>query len=164
MYTLNELSSTLTVHTLPTRGDTTVPEAIARFSTLTPEDQPHASKLSTAEIILLPSLDGQNPMLLMCSNRDSPSPTGDTVALFSVDPEDGAKVQRTEQGWLHGCGKHLRGMQAEPTGRFVVVSARDGGGVTIVERGGGDGLVVKEVARLEGDGAEKVVAPIWIRS
>lgn len=94
----------------------------------------------------------------MASNRDSPSEKGDTIALFEVSPDGG--VERTEQGWIHGLGKHLRGVAGDKSGKWVVVGARDGGGVTVLERGGEDGLELKEVARLEG--VEKVVAPIWV--
>ena len=68
---------------------------------------------------------------------------------------------RTEQGWVKGCGRHLRGMDGSLDGKYVVVSARDEGGVCVLERGGKDGLELEVVARL--DGVEKVVAPIWVR-
>ena len=117
--------------------------------------------MSGAEIVLLPSLHPGGPLLLMASNRDSPSSEGDTVALFSVDPEDGGEVKKTGQGWARGLGKHLRGMEGSADGRYVVVAGRNGGGISVLERVGEDGLEVKKVAGLEG--LERVVAPIWVR-
>ena len=134
-------------------------KVISRFSTLTPEDQPHAFSMLAAEIILLPTFGG--PLLLLCSNRKSPLPEGDTVALFAVDPEDGSKVERTRQGWLKGFGKHIRGANADQTGKYVAIAGRDSGGLTILEWNGEGGMRLEEVARLGVDG---VLAPVWMRS
>jgi 6-phosphogluconolactonase (cycloisomerase 2 family) len=147
LYTINELSQILTVHTLPATGQ---PKLIARMSILDSTDSPHAATMGPAEIILLPSLSPSAPLLLLCSNRDSPSPEGDTIAAFSVDPSDGAKVERTEQGWVRGCGAHLRAMAEDDSGRFVAVAGRNGGGLSVLERVGKDGVRLQEVARLEG--------------
>ena len=94
----------------------------------------------------------------MCTNRDTPNPEGDSIALFAVN-DDGSVVP-TEQGWVHGVGRHLRGMLADKTGRWVAVAGRDGGGLTIFERDlEGTGLRLEKVAHLA---VEHVVVPLWI--
>jgi 6-phosphogluconolactonase len=110
-----------------------------------------------SEIRLLPALTPSGKHLLVCTNRDSPNPEGDALALFSVD--DDGKVERTSQGWITGVGKHLRGMAVDREGRFVAVAGRDGGGLTIFERDSEKGLALKEVAKID---VEQVVAPLWI--
>jgi len=146
LYTINELSQILTVHTLPATGQ---PKLIARMSILDstrPTPPQWAQPRSSSSPLSSPSA----PLLLLCSNRDSPSPEGDTIAAFSVDPSDGAKVERTEQGWVRGCGAHLRAMAEDDSGRFVAVAGRNGGGLSVLERVGKDGVRLQEVARLEG--------------
>jgi 6-phosphogluconolactonase len=174
LYTLCELSSTLVTHTLPplpekqgvSKGGTPsvagvgqpgAPVCISRHSILPPADKDNQSKMLASEILLLPSPTPGGKHLLICTNRDSPNPEGDAVALFSVDDE--GKVERTEQGWIMGVGKHLRGMSADKEGKYVAVAGRDGGGLTIFERDLEKGLTLKEVAKLE---VEQVVCPLWI--
>jgi 6-phosphogluconolactonase (cycloisomerase 2 family) len=130
---------------------------VSRHSILPPADKDNQSKMLASEIILLRSLDPSGRHLLICTNRDSPNPEGDAIATFSVD--DNGTVERTEQGWITGVGKHLRGMAADKEGKFVAVAGRDGGGLVIFERDSEDGLTLKEVARIEVD---KVVCPLWI--
>lgn len=110
-----------------------------------------------SEIILLPALSEGGKHLLICTNRDSPNSEMDALALFSVGDE--GKVERTEQGWITGVGRHLRGMLPDREGRFVAVAGRDGGGVKIFERDQDTGLSLKQVAELE---VEQVVVPLWI--
>jgi 6-phosphogluconolactonase (cycloisomerase 2 family) len=110
-----------------------------------------------SEIILLPSLESSGKHLLICTNRDSPNSEGDAIATFSVD--DDGTVERTEQGWITGVGRHLRGMAADKEGKYVAVAGRDGGGLVIFERDAKEGLRLKEVASIEVD---KVVCPLWI--
>lgn len=110
-----------------------------------------------SEIILLHALHKSGKHLLICTNRDSPNQEGDAIATFAVD-DDGA-VERTEQGWITGVGRHLRGMAADKEGKLVAVAGRDGGGLVIFERDNEEGLTLREVARLEVD---KVVCPLWI--
>lgn len=65
-------------------------------------------------------------------------------------------MERTEQGWVEGVGRHLRGMLPDKTGRWVAIAGRDGGGLTILER---SGMRLDKVAHLE---VEQVVVPLWI--
>lgn len=111
-----------------------------------------------SEIIFLPSPTTDGKGLILCTNRDSPNSQGDAITLFSVHGD--GSVERTEQGCVEGSGRHLRGMLADKTGRWVAVAGRDGGGLTILERDlEGTGLRLEKVAHLE---VELVVVPLWV--
>ncbi|WVF66070.1 hypothetical protein IAT40_000809 [Kwoniella sp. CBS 6097] len=175
VYVLNEVSSSLTVHTLPApgSGSSGTSKLVKRFTMLPPSDNKANDRpTGGAEIILLPStsVEGENgSMLLLCSNRDTPvKGQEDTIALFSVSPTDGAQVERTKTGWTGGIGKHIRAVERDnftSEGKYVCVASRDAGKVVILERTdedgeGGQGLGLKPVASLEG--IDKVVVPLWI--
>ncbi|KAK8861761.1 hypothetical protein IAR55_002584 [Kwoniella newhampshirensis] len=159
IYVLNEISSQLTVHTLPPEGGPS--ELIKRFSMLPASDNGSPRETGGAEIVLLPSIRPDGPLMLIASNRDSPSSDTDTLALFAVSGTDGAEVERTKEGWYAGIGRHLRGVSGDDQGaRYVAVLGRDHGGLKVFERVGEDGLQLKEVAKLED--IEKAVVPLWI--
>ncbi|OCF45114.1 hypothetical protein I317_00916 [Kwoniella heveanensis CBS 569] len=177
VYVLNEVSSSLTVHTLPAPGSGELSRLVKRFSMLPPsDDKANDRPTGGAEIILLPPCTSRadagaedGSMLLLCSNRDTPvAGQEDTIALFKVSPTNGGQVERTKAGWLGGIGKHIRAVEKDnftKDGRFVCVASRDEGRVVILERvddedGEGKGLGLKAVASL--DGIEKVVVPLWI--
>lgn len=151
---LNEVSSSLTVHSLPTAGE---PELLQRFSILPPEDEESKEDMTAAEILLLPPLQPGAPSLLLCTNRYTTRKEGDAIALFAVDAD--GTVQRTETGWYRGVGKHVRALDGDKTVRFIATAARDGGGVVVLERVG-DGTEVVEVARLPE--VENVVDALWM--
>ena len=127
--------------------------------TIVPEFDRDNKEMCATEIVLCPPVREGGPSLLICENRYSVHPKGDALALFEVSP-DGAEVQRAPEPWVHGAGTHLRGLACDPSGRFVCVLARDSGGMTMYERTGDDGLLLREVARLAK--IEKTVVPIWI--
>nr|XP_019048929.1 hypothetical protein I302_02709 [Kwoniella bestiolae CBS 10118]OCF27859.1 hypothetical protein I302_02709 [Kwoniella bestiolae CBS 10118] len=156
LYVLNEVAGALTVHTLPSSGPS---KLVKRYSMLPPNDDGRRRETGGAEIILLPPTNPNGRLFLITSNRDSPNDE-DTLALFSVSQTDGADVQRTQEGWLGGIGKHLRAVEQDASGRYVLVAARDTGRVVVFQRSGEEGLQLSEVARLEG--LESVVVPLWI--
>lgn len=121
---------------------------------------PHAEQLTAAELVLLPPITPDGPYLLIASNRDSPNSEGDALALFLVDPEDGSKVTPCDDQWVVGAGKHLRGVSADKSGKWVCVTARNSDRVVMYERTGEKGDRLEEVARLEG--LDKPVCPLWI--
>ncbi|WVQ79088.1 hypothetical protein IAT38_001182 [Cryptococcus sp. DSM 104549] len=157
IYILNEISSVLTVHTLPAEGPSSL---VKRFSLLPAGDDGAPRQTGASEIILLPPTRPDGPLLLIASNRDSPVSPTDTLALFSVSSTDGADVQWTKEGWIGGIGRHLRGVGADASGRWVAVLGRDGGGLKMFERVGEDGLELREVARLKE--IENAVVPLWV--
>lgn len=79
------------------------------------------------------------------------------MALFAVSP-DGASVRPTEEMHHYGIGRHIRALGTDRSGRWVVAAGRDEGGVVMLERVG-DGLKLKEVARVE---IPHVVVPLWL--
>ena len=162
LYVLSELSNTLTVHTLPME-DLSKSTVVKRFSILPPEDENDKAKevMTAAEICLLPPTIPNGPMLLLCSNRDTPRPGGDSIALFSVSSSDGGQVERAPQGWAHHVGLHLRCMQPDPDNKLVVAAGREGGQLVVLRRGGAEGLNLNEVARLEG--TDWLVCAAWLR-
>ncbi|WRT63884.1 uncharacterized protein IL334_000810 [Kwoniella shivajii] len=156
VYTLNEVGGVLTIHTLPSSGES---KLVKRYSILPPDDDGRRRDTGGAEIILLPPIKPEGRMLLILSNRDSPFEE-DTMALFSVSQTDGADVVRAPRGWIGGIGKHIRAVEQDESGRYVIATARDTGRVVVLERAGEDGLELQEVARLEG--FESTVVPLWI--
>lgn len=83
----------------------------------------------------------------------------DAVALFAVSDEDGSVERVKEQPWIEGVGRHVRGVAADESGKWVLMSGRDGGGVKMFERVGEEGLQLKEVAHID---VENVVCPLWL--
>ncbi|WWD16317.1 hypothetical protein CI109_100743 [Kwoniella shandongensis] len=158
IYVLNEISSQLTVHTIPAEGGSS--KLVKRFSMLPEYDQGAYRPTGGAEIVLLPPTRPDGPHLLILSNRDSPVRETDTLALFSVSSTDGGEVERTKEGWYEGIGRHLRGVSGDPSGKYVAVLARNQGGLKVFERVGEDGLQLKEVATMED--VELGVVPLWI--
>jgi 6-phosphogluconolactonase len=157
IYTLLELSSYVTVHRLSPTPEAPS-ELIARLSMLPKHDEPVRPKLGASEILLLPPVRPDGPSLLIASNRDSPSAEGDALALYAVSP-DGGDVQPTKEAFVRGVGRHLRGVAADPSGRWVMVCGRDEGGVKLFERVGEDGLELKEVAKID---IPNTVCPLWM--
>jgi 6-phosphogluconolactonase (cycloisomerase 2 family) len=155
IYVLNEVSSTLSVHTLPSSPG--VPsKRLYRHIMLPGEDQGN-TEMTGAEIILLPSLSPSGPQLLILTNRYSTSSRGDALALFEVS-NDGETVRPARSPHYWGVGKHIRALEADPRGKYICTAGRDAGGVVILERVG-DGTELKEVCRLE---VPNVVVPIWV--
>ena len=154
LYVLNEISSELTSHTLPSNPKEPA-KLLSRHTLLPPNDQPHKTKMKAAAIVLLAPVEG-GKALLVATNRDSPRGQGDAIALFAVDQDGG--VERAPTPWIEGIGQGLRGMAADKTGKWVCVAGEESGGVVIYERVGD--LELKEVARLKD--VEKVIAPTWV--
>lgn len=152
IYVLNEVSSSLTVHSLDAPSGT---PPLARHSLLPPEDESDRAKMTAAEIAFLPALTEGGDALLLCTNRFSTHPEGDSIALFAVSPDGSVRPH----GWYRGVGQHVRALDADPSGRYLATAGRDGGGAVILERTGEHGLALKEVARLD---VPKVVDALWM--
>jgi 6-phosphogluconolactonase (cycloisomerase 2 family) len=109
-----------------------------------------------AEILLLPPTIPSGDSLLILSNRFSAAAQGDALALFTVSP-DGGVVQPAKVPHIWGIGRHIRALDSDPSGRYVVAAGRDEGGVVVLGRTE-DGLV--EMARAD---IPNVVVPLWIK-
>ena len=106
-----------------------------------------------AEILLTPS-----KKFIYVSNRNDPSPDGDTIAVFSVqtDSEESKLVREIRTGVTHA-----RGMNFSRDGKYLAVVGNHSGSVNIFEvvQGSADGEVTL-VASVKG--LEKPTAVIWL--
>ncbi len=158
LYTLNELTSTLTAHRLPP-----LPAAPTLLSTTPtircPSEEPLGDRLA-AELLLAPAVtgeDGGDPSFLYASNRNDPSPAGDTLAVFSLEkPEAPELVAEVHTGLRHLRGAAIVGEDS----RWVVLGGTQGGGVKVYERVDG-GRSLREIASLPG--VEQPTAFLWLR-
>lgn len=144
LYTVLELTSEVTAHRLPTLP------AVATFitsKTLLPNPPPlpaRADMLAAEVLIPTPNATFSHPYLY-ASNRNDPSPEGDSIVIFSIaDPEKLEIVAEVRTGL-----RHLRGMQfGGPDNRWLVAGGVFGQGVKIFERiDGGKGL--KQIAAVD---------------
>ena len=145
LYTLHELASTLTQQAIPPAPNGTVGPLIANFSIL-PPGLPEGAAMAAAEILVTePSPSFPEPFIYV-SNRNDPSPEGDTIAIFTPVDEQG---KLGYVGEVRSGLKHLRGMVfGGPDAKWLVAGGAQGGGVKVFERvDGGKGL--KEVAAVE---------------
>ena len=156
LYTLNELTSTLTVHRLPP-----LPAAPTLLST-TPtlqrtSSEPLGDRLA-AELLLAPAVaGGGGPSFLYATNRNDPSPDGDTLAVFSLEkPEAPELVAEVHTGLRHLRAAAFVGEDS----RWVVLGGTQGGGVKVYERVDG-GRSLREVASLPG--VDQPTAFLWLR-
>jgi 6-phosphogluconolactonase (cycloisomerase 2 family) len=151
IYVLNEVSSSLTVHEIPPKDGQSRP--IQRFSIIPPDTD--SKDMTAAEIILLPPIDN-SPALILCTNRYSTDPRGDTIAVFEV-LQDG-RVNPAPIPHIYGIGKQVRALSSDPSGRYIITAGRDEGGVVVLKRNKSE---FEEVARLD---LPKVVVPLWIHT
>ncbi|OCH89438.1 putative isomerase YbhE, partial [Obba rivulosa] len=151
LYTLMELTSEVAAHYLPPLP--TAPAFITSVSTLS---VPLPLPDMLAAEILIPTPNSQFPTpYLYVSNRNDPSPDGDTIAIFDIShPEKLTLVAEVRTGL-----RHLRGMVfGGPDDRWLVAGGAHGPGVKIFERTNG-GRMLKEIASVE------VAAPtgfLWV--
>ena len=145
VYTLLELSSEVSAHRVPPLPQE--PTLLDTISTMaSPPPAEYAAYMLAAEI-LIPAPNTQYPTsYVYVSNRNDPSPEGDTIAIFStVDSNDKIGYVAEVRSGL----KHLRGMVfGGPDDKYLVAGGVHGGGVKVFERvDGGKGL--KEIASID---------------
>lgn len=142
------MSSSFVVQTLPplSSSSSAQPTHLQTLSIL-PANYPFTAFHGASEIVFLPSLSPSAPHLLLCTNRDSPLPEKDAIAVFLVSPTSPGRASRAPEGWVYPGGSHLRGMaEVGGKGKWVAVLGRTEGGLVMYERGE---MGIKEVARLE---------------
>ncbi|KAH7883459.1 Lactonase, 7-bladed beta-propeller-domain-containing protein [Phlebopus sp. FC_14] len=152
LYTLLELTSTLAVHDLSSLSHSRTP--LGTRSTLTSPPPPPHDMLAAEILIPTPNLPFPDPYIYT-SNRNDPSPEGDSIAIFSlVAGEDKPELVGEVRTGL----KHVRGMLFGcEDDRWLVVGGVEGGGVKVFERVDG-GKDLKEVAML---GINKPTGFLW---
>lgn len=160
LYTLSELTSTLTAHHLPPLPAS--PKLLSTTSTLQLKPGEALGDRLAAELLLAPALPedtrngksssnsssgdgrGRSAPFLYATNRNDPSAAGDTLAIFSLeDPAVPVLIKEVHTGLRHLRGAAIGGED----GRWVVLGGAFGGGVKVYERIDG-GRSVREVAAL----------------
>ncbi|KAF7294515.1 putative isomerase YbhE [Mycena kentingensis (nom. inval.)] len=141
LYTLCELDNTLVkhrFHALPAQST----HIATKPTLLKPPPNPHA--MLAAEL-LIPKPNSAFPTAYAyVSNRNDPSPEGDTIAIFGIEGDALELVTEVHTGLCH-----LRGMQfGGPQDKWLIAGGVNGGGVKVFERtDGGKGL--KEIANAD---------------
>ncbi|KAG9011827.1 hypothetical protein FRB94_007553 [Tulasnella sp. JGI-2019a] len=135
LYTVHELSNTLTQQTLPPLASAVLPTTIATVSVV-PEGADN-STLAAAELLLSP-LNAEFPtQYLYATNRFDPNPLGDSIAIFSLNPLKLVKQVYTGLNQIRGAA--LGGANGE----YIVAGGLVGGGVSVFQRINGGADLVK---------------------
>ncbi|KAJ2920793.1 hypothetical protein H1R20_g16301, partial [Candolleomyces eurysporus] len=150
LFTLHELSSTLSVQPIPALNATS--SAITRVS-VAPEDAPAGAKWSAAEILIPPPTKRFPKSYIYVSNRNLglSDPRGDTIAIFEHVNKGKADEGLVLVNQVHTGLERVRGMEFGPVGtggdEYLVASGVTGkGGVAVLKRVDG-GRNLKVVAR-----------------
>jgi len=151
VYTILELKSAVAAHRLTSLQEEAT--LVARAPTVSP---PAHEGMVAAEILIPPPNATYPTPYAYVSNRDDPSPEGDTIGILSIEkPEELALVDEVRTGLNHVRSMAFGGHD----NRYLVVGGVNGGGVKVYERvDGGQGL--KEVA--SNAGIKKPTNFIWV--
>ena len=140
LYTLHELSNTLTQHTLPALGSGTNPQLVATLPVIPPGAS--NTTLGAGELLLSPINSAYTSQYLYATNRNDPDSAGDSIAIFSVSPSL-QLVKHVRTGLKHIRAAALAGANKE----YLVAGGLNGGGIVVYKRiNGGQDLL--ELARL----------------
>ncbi|KDQ28439.1 hypothetical protein PLEOSDRAFT_167761 [Pleurotus ostreatus PC15] len=143
-----ELSNSVAKHQLHS-----LPLSAAYVASAPTLSQPTPSPdMLVAEILIPPPNASYPTPYVYVSNRNDPSPEGDTIAIFTTDLELVAEVRT-------GLN-HVRGMMfGGPDDKWLIAGGAIGGGITVFERvDGGKGL--KKIAR--NPNVDKPTGFLWI--
>lgn len=142
LYTLHELSSTLTQQIIPSPPNGTSP-LVANLSIL-PPTQPSGSDWHAGEILLLEVSPSFPHPYIYVSNRNTGNvdPRGDTIAIFALEPQL-TLVQQVYTGL-----DQVRGMQVGgPENEFLIAAGVAGSAGTIVFKRTEGGANLEKVAQ-----------------
>ncbi|KAF8602593.1 putative isomerase YbhE [Ceratobasidium sp. AG-I] len=141
LYTLHELSNTLTQQVIPPLGSSTQP-AITASLNIIPSDSTNPSAHTAAELLLSPASSAFPTRYLYATNRGDAS---DAITIISIAGNTLQILSQVRTGL-----KTVRGAAFSPgDGKYLVVGGQDSGGVVVYERTNG-GASLKEVARTSG--------------
>jgi hypothetical protein len=169
LYAINELTSTLTAHRLPALP--APPTLLSTTSTLQLQQGEALGNRLAAELLLAPALragwrrgrscshdggDGRESFLY-ATNRNDPSPEGDTLAIFLLKGPTAPALIRE----VHTSLRHLRGAATGgEDGRYIIVGGAFGDGVKMYKRTEG-GRSVMEIAAIPD--IEGPTGFLWLR-
>lgn len=129
------------------------------FLTSTPtmsNPPPSLGNMLAAEILIPPTNATFPTPYLYLSNRNNPSPGGDTIAIFSISNPDSLELIVEVKTGLN----HVRGMLfGGPDDKWLVAGGANGGGIKVFERADG-GRNLKAVA--ENDSIEAPTGFLWV--
>lgn len=141
LYTLHELSNTLTQHTLPSLSSGIQPTLVTTLPVI-PAGASNTT-LGAGELLISPVSSQLPTQYLYASNRNDPNPAGDTIAIFGLNPLRLIAQVRTGV-------QHIRGLQiGGDHGQYIIAGGLNGGGIVIYERTNG-GTTLTEKARVQG--------------
>ncbi|KAH7927433.1 3-carboxy-cis,cis-mucoante lactonizing enzyme [Leucogyrophana mollusca] len=152
LYTLLELKSRLATHSFPLTNNALQHNSASTLS----GPLPTPNNMLAAEILLpAPNASFPTPYIYV-SNRNDPSPEGDTIAIFSTGKEP-VLLAEVRTGLNHVRGMVFGGENE----KWLVVGGVEGGGVKVYERvDGGKGL--KQVAAIGEDEVPRPTGFLWV--
>ncbi|KAK7051192.1 hypothetical protein VNI00_004692 [Paramarasmius palmivorus] len=128
LYTLLELSSSIAKHRLPPLPEE--PAFLARSSTLL-QPPPTPNDMLAAELLIPKPNSQYSTAYVYTSNRNDPSPEGDTIAIFEANASNDLVLVNEVRTGLN----HLRGMAfGGPHDQWLIAGGVNGGGVKVFER------------------------------
>ena len=145
LYTVLELSNTLTSHKLPPLPKPALALEVA--ATLSdPPENPNAIDPPPvcAEILSTPVSAAYPTPYLYVTNRNDPNSEGDILSIFETGGAGSIRLIKEVRTGL----KHLRGIAFDEDGRYLIAGGTFGGGVKMFEIVDG-GKDVKEIAHLK---------------
>jgi len=136
LYTLHELSSTLTVQSMPAAPNGT--STILSSMSIIPPNPPAGSAFAAAEI-LFPTADYSFPeQFIFVSNRNTGTQDsrGDAITVFQTTYQGGLSLY----GYVYTGLDQIRGMAlGGPNLQYLIAGGYAGGGVAMFERTGNGG-------------------------
>lgn len=131
IYTVHEISNTLTEQTIPPTPGNDFPTLIGNLSTL-PADIPAGSTYNAAELLISPQTSDPQRYLYASNRNVSPNssqldPLGDTIAIFSTSPT----LKLVQQ--VHTGLQQIRGMKLSADGKYLIAAGLTGGGIAVFE-------------------------------
>ncbi|CUA68676.1 hypothetical protein RSOLAG22IIIB_08046 [Rhizoctonia solani] len=152
LYTLHELSSTLTQQTIPPLGSNTPLSHIQTSISIIPANTTNPQAHLASQLLLPPVSDAFPTQYLYAMNRGD---TSDAIAIVSIANNTLKIVAHIRTGV-----DYARGLALSPgNGKYLAVAGQNSGDVAIFERiNGGTGL--KEIARIYG--LEQPTAVAWV--
>ncbi|KAG9087820.1 hypothetical protein FRC07_012732, partial [Ceratobasidium sp. 392] len=131
LYTLHELSNTLTLQIIPPLGSSLQPPVTASVS-IVPSSSSNSSTLTAGELLISPTTSRFPTQYLYATNRGE---TNDTVTIVSIANNGLQVVKHVRTGV-----QHPRGAALSPDGIYLIVGGLNSGGAVVYERisGGAD--------------------------
>ncbi|KAH8919519.1 3-carboxy-cis,cis-mucoante lactonizing enzyme [Atractiella rhizophila] len=147
-YLVTEMGNALVVYDVETiNGAATKLNQRSTHSIVPPGAE--GGKMGGGEILL-----SKDEKTIFVSNRNEGNPSGDAIAVFSLPP--------SEPTFYRSGGQHIRGMELDPTGKYLAVGNMNSAEVAIFEFSKGAAEELKPTARLQFEEGIKATAFVWV--